>query len=173
MSADGDGPITGDSPYLDPQVASAYARLAAPSQFTRPACDLVGLLDVSIGASVLDVGAGSGVVAAALAQAVGAAGRVIAVDPSAAMLCAAGPQSPYHRSRCAAAWPAVSGRGLSSRCREFRHLARCELRRWSDRDDQGLQTGRAHRRHVMGHSTPISRARCGSRSRRRLRAANV
>jgi SAM-dependent methyltransferase len=89
--------MTGDSPYLDPQVASAYACLAAPSQFTRPARDLVGLLDLSIGARVLDVGSGSGVVAAALAQAVGAAGQVIGVDPSAAMLCAAGLQPPYHR----------------------------------------------------------------------------
>jgi SAM-dependent methyltransferase len=89
--------MTGKSPYLDPQVASAYARLAAPSQFARPARDLVGLLDVSIGAKALDVGSGTGVVAAALAQAVGAAGRVIAVDPSVAMLSTSGPQRPYYR----------------------------------------------------------------------------
>jgi ubiquinone/menaquinone biosynthesis C-methylase UbiE len=89
--------MTGDSPYLDSQVASAYARLAAPSQFMRPARDLVGLLHVSIGARVLDVGSGTGVVAWALAQAVGAAGRVIAVDPSAAMLSAVRLEPPYHR----------------------------------------------------------------------------
>jgi ubiquinone/menaquinone biosynthesis C-methylase UbiE len=89
--------MTGESPYLDPQVASAYACLAAPSQFTRPARDLVGLLDVSIGARVLDVGSGTGVVARALAQAVGAAGTVIAVDPSVAMLSTGGPQPPYYR----------------------------------------------------------------------------
>jgi SAM-dependent methyltransferase len=89
--------MTGDSPYLDSQVASVYGRRAAPSQFTRPARDLVGLLDVSIGARVLDVGSGTGVVAGALAQAVGATGRVTAVDPSAAMLSACGPQPPYHR----------------------------------------------------------------------------
>jgi SAM-dependent methyltransferase len=89
--------MTGESPYLDPQVASAYARLAAPSQFTRPARDLVGLLDVAIGARVLDVGSGTGVVARALAQAVGAAGRVIAVDPSVAMLSTGGPQPSYRR----------------------------------------------------------------------------
>lgn len=89
--------MTAESPYLDPHVASAYARLAAPSQFTRPARDLVGLLDVSIGATVVDVGSGTGVVAAALAQAVGIAGRVVAVDPSVAMLSAALTQPPYHR----------------------------------------------------------------------------
>jgi SAM-dependent methyltransferase len=89
--------MTGDSPYLDPLVAAAYARLAAPSQFTRPARDLVGLLGASNGARVLDVGSGTGVVAEALAQAVGGAGRVIAVDPSAAMLSAVRPQPPYHR----------------------------------------------------------------------------
>jgi hypothetical protein len=48
--------MTGDSPYLDPQLASEYGRLAAPSQFTRPARDLVSLLDLSIDARVLDVG---------------------------------------------------------------------------------------------------------------------
>lgn len=89
--------MTDDSPYLDPQVASAYARLAAPSQFTDPARHLVDLIGVAIGARVIDVGSGTGVVAAALAQAVGAAGRVIAVDPSAAMLSAAQPQPRYHR----------------------------------------------------------------------------
>jgi SAM-dependent methyltransferase len=88
--------MIGDSPYLDPHVASAYARLAAPSQFVLPARDLVGLLYVPIGATVLDVGSGTGVVAAALARAVGAAGRVIAADPSAAMLSAVRPQSPVH-----------------------------------------------------------------------------
>lgn len=89
--------MTADSPYLDPHVASVYACLAAPSQFTRPAQDLVGLLDVSVGARVVDVGSGTGVVSAALARAVGAAGRVIAVDPSAAMLSVARHQPPYHR----------------------------------------------------------------------------
>jgi ubiquinone/menaquinone biosynthesis C-methylase UbiE len=89
--------MTGESPYLDPQVASAYARLAAPSQFTRPAQDLVSLLNASIGARVLDVGSGTGVVARAFAQAVGVSGRVIAVDPSAAMLSIVRPQPPYHR----------------------------------------------------------------------------
>src|SRR5712692_2151864 len=58
--------MNGDSPYLDPHMASAYARLAAPSQLVLPARDLVGLLDVPIGATVLDVGSATGVVAAAL-----------------------------------------------------------------------------------------------------------
>jgi hypothetical protein len=55
--------VSGDSPYFAPELASAYGRLAAPSQFMRPARDLVGLLDLSIGAKVLDVGSGTGVVA--------------------------------------------------------------------------------------------------------------
>src|SRR6476660_8724666 len=88
--------VIGDSPYLDRQVASAYARLAAPSQFACPARDLVGLLDVSPGARVLDVGSGTGLVASALAEAVGATGQVVAIDPSAAMLSAVRPQPPYH-----------------------------------------------------------------------------
>jgi hypothetical protein len=50
-----------ESPYFDPELASAYGRLAAPSQFMHPAQDLVGLLDLSIGAKVLDVGSGFGV----------------------------------------------------------------------------------------------------------------
>ncbi len=89
--------MTDDSPYLDAQVASAYARLAVPSQFARPARDLVRLLGVAVGAKVLDVGSGTGAVALALADAVGGAGRVIAVDPSAAMLSAPLSQPPYHR----------------------------------------------------------------------------
>jgi SAM-dependent methyltransferase len=80
-------------------VASAYTRLAAPSQFVLPpARDLVGLLDVPVGAMVLDVGSGTGVVAAALARMIGAAGRVIAADPLVAMLFAAGLGRPFTRS---------------------------------------------------------------------------
>src|SRR2546422_3998501 len=86
-----------DSPYLDPKVASAYEALAAPSQFATPARDLVALLDVPPGATVLDVGSGTGVVATALAEAVGAGGNVVAVDPSAAMLRAAGHQLSQQR----------------------------------------------------------------------------
>jgi hypothetical protein len=43
--------MSGDSPYFDPELASAYGRLAAPSQFIRLPRDLVGLLDLSIGAT--------------------------------------------------------------------------------------------------------------------------
>jgi SAM-dependent methyltransferase len=89
--------MTDRSPYLDAHVAAAYACLAAPAQFTQPARALVRQLDVPIGSTIVDVGSGTGVVAAALAQAVGAAGRVIAVDPSAAMLSTVGSPPPYHR----------------------------------------------------------------------------
>ena len=55
------------------------------------------MLDLSIDATVLDVGSGTGVVAEAPADAVGANGRVVAVDPSAAMLSASRLQPSYHR----------------------------------------------------------------------------
>src|SRR3989442_7995673 len=98
-----------DSPYLDPQVASAYERLAAPSQFATPARDLVALLDVPPGATVLDVGSGTGVVATALAEAVGAGGNVGPVDPSAGLLPAAGPQPSRQRIGPRAPRPPFSG----------------------------------------------------------------
>jgi SAM-dependent methyltransferase len=89
--------MIGDSPYLDRQVASAYARLAAPSQFAHPARTLVGMLDLSVGSTVIDVGSGTGVAASALVEAVGASGQVIAIDPTAAMLSAGRARPPYHR----------------------------------------------------------------------------
>ena len=78
--------MEGRSPYLDANVARTYARFAAPAQFARPAQDLVELLDIPIGAHVLDVGTGTGVVARAMAARIGAAGRVAGVDASIEML---------------------------------------------------------------------------------------
>ncbi len=77
------------SPYLDPQVAESYDRLAVPVQFTAPARDLVSMLDVPPGSAVLDVGTGSGAVAMHLQRAVGPNGFVAGIDPSVAMLRAA------------------------------------------------------------------------------------
>lgn len=74
-----------DTPYRDPGVAAAYARLAVPAQFARPAHDLVELLDPPVGGRVLDVGTGTGVVARELSRAVGVTGLVIGIDASAAM----------------------------------------------------------------------------------------
>jgi SAM-dependent methyltransferase len=77
------------SPYLDPQVAESYDRLAVPFQFAAPARDLVSMLDVPPGSTVLDVGTGSGAVAMHLRRAVGSNGFVAGIDPSVPMLRAA------------------------------------------------------------------------------------
>jgi ubiquinone/menaquinone biosynthesis C-methylase UbiE len=75
-----------DSPYLDPHVAEVYGRLAAPAQFAEPARALVAAVDPPEGSTVLDVGTGTGIVAAELGRAVGSHGRVIGIDPSIEML---------------------------------------------------------------------------------------
>lgn len=66
-------------------VADAYARVSAicHAQLAR---DLVAAVAPSFGAHVLDVGAGTGVAALAAADATGAAGQIVALDPSAALL---------------------------------------------------------------------------------------
>jgi ubiquinone/menaquinone biosynthesis C-methylase UbiE len=74
------------SPYLDPAVAAAYDRIAAPVQFTPPARDLIALIDPPIGGTVLDVGTGTGAVARDASQATGPAGLVVGIDPSVEML---------------------------------------------------------------------------------------
>jgi ubiquinone/menaquinone biosynthesis C-methylase UbiE len=66
---------------------------------------------VPLGATVLDVGSGTGVVAAALSRVVGPAGRVIGADPSAAII--RRPASlARSRNRGANAWSSVSERGF-------------------------------------------------------------
>src|ERR671934_1974076 len=79
-----------ESPYLDPNVATVYSRLAAPAQFAEPARALVAALEPPAGALALDVGTGTGVVAAMLSDAVGRDGRVVGIDPSIEMLRLAG-----------------------------------------------------------------------------------
>ena len=66
-------------------VAETYARIADLC-FSPPARDLVCALGLAPGSRVLDVGAGTGAVAALAAQAVGAAGMVVALDPAIEML---------------------------------------------------------------------------------------
>jgi ubiquinone/menaquinone biosynthesis C-methylase UbiE len=66
--------------------AAAYHRYAAPGCFTDAARDLVGAVALSRGDRVLDVGSGTGVVAAAACERVLPDGCVVAVDLSAAML---------------------------------------------------------------------------------------
>jgi tellurite resistance protein TehA-like permease len=60
-----------ESPYDDPVVATTYGRLAVPAQFVEPARALVAAIDPRRGGRVLDVGTGTGVVAAVLADAGG------------------------------------------------------------------------------------------------------
>jgi ubiquinone/menaquinone biosynthesis C-methylase UbiE len=66
-------------------VAPVYARVHAP-HFAHPARDLVDLLGVGQGDRVLDVGTGTGVAARAAADAAGAEGLVVGIDPSQGML---------------------------------------------------------------------------------------
>lgn len=75
-----------ESPYLDPAMVAVYDRIAAPFQFAAPANDLVKIARVPEGAVVLDVGTGTGLVAAAATAAVGVTGTVIATDAAFEMI---------------------------------------------------------------------------------------
>jgi ubiquinone/menaquinone biosynthesis C-methylase UbiE len=66
-------------------VAETYAHLMAPN-FSKIATDLVGLLGVSPGQRVLDVGTGTGVAARAAKAALGEGGVAVGIDPSLGML---------------------------------------------------------------------------------------
>ena len=66
-------------------VADTYSRLMAPN-FSKIATDLVGLLGVSPGQRVLDVGTGTGVAARAAKAALGDGGVAVGIDPSLGML---------------------------------------------------------------------------------------
>lgn len=66
-------------------IADAYARVSAVCH-RQLARDLVDAVAPPFGARVLDVGAGSGVADAAVLDATGAAGRVVALDPAATLL---------------------------------------------------------------------------------------
>lgn len=74
------------SPYRDPAVAEVYRRVAVPAQFVRPAQDLVSILNVAAGESVLDVGTGTGAFATAASEAAEASGFVVGLDRAEAML---------------------------------------------------------------------------------------
>ena len=67
-------------------VATVWDRLIAPLILAPPARDLLAALDLESAASVLDVGAGGGVAALAVSEALGANGAVVALDPAAQML---------------------------------------------------------------------------------------
>lgn len=67
-------------------IAAAYARVAEDAYFARPARDLVSRLHLVPGSRLLDVGTGTGAVAALAADIVGSAGLVVGVDPAIGML---------------------------------------------------------------------------------------
>src|SRR5260370_29355074 len=66
--------------------ATSHSRLAVPSMFAAPARDLVAALDLPTAVTVLDVGTGSGIVAAMALAAAGPHALVMGVDPSLKML---------------------------------------------------------------------------------------
>jgi ubiquinone/menaquinone biosynthesis C-methylase UbiE len=74
------------SPYSDPAMAAIYDCIAARLQFTVPAQDLVEIAAVSKNDAVLDVGTGTGVVAAAARKAIGSDGFIVGVDAAMEMI---------------------------------------------------------------------------------------
>jgi ubiquinone/menaquinone biosynthesis C-methylase UbiE len=74
------------TPYSDPTMAAVYNRVATPLQFAPPAKDLVEMLQLQIGDTVLDVGTGTGAVALAAMPALGSTGFVVGVDAAIEML---------------------------------------------------------------------------------------
>jgi SAM-dependent methyltransferase len=75
-----------DSPYSRPDMTAIYDRIAAPFQFSMPAQDLVSFVVPRYVDSVLDVGTGTGVVAAAAKKVVQPAGTVVGTDAAIEML---------------------------------------------------------------------------------------
>ena len=74
------------APYLDPEVTRAYRVLAAPAQFAPPAAHLIQTIGPAPGTTLLDVGAGTGIIAETIHRRLGDAVRVVGVDASIAML---------------------------------------------------------------------------------------
>jgi arsenite methyltransferase len=67
-------------PFGSPELASAYDGLSDP-QFTH-GTELLALLDVGRGDRVLDIGCGTGRLAIAALERVGAEGRIVGIDPA-------------------------------------------------------------------------------------------
>ena len=67
-------------------IAERYARVADPLCFAKPAADLVSALELASGSRVLDIGTGTGVVAALASHIVGPTGLVVGLDPAIEML---------------------------------------------------------------------------------------
>ena len=88
-------------------VAEAYARVSTACH-RQLACDLVDAVAPPFGARVLDLGAGSGIAAAAALDATGADGHVVALDPSALLVAHA---RAHHVDAVAGAAPGLPFRG--------------------------------------------------------------
>jgi len=84
-----------ESPYLDPEMAAVYDRIASRFHFAAPASDLVKIVDLTEGDMVLDVGTGTGVVAAAARAAVGASGTIVGTDAAFEMIRFARKETPH------------------------------------------------------------------------------
>src|SRR6184192_1802714 len=67
-------------------IASSYERFHVPYIFYEPSRDLVLMLELPLGGTVLDVGTGTGVAAHFAIEAVGQVGIVVGIDPSFEML---------------------------------------------------------------------------------------
>lgn len=83
-------------------VADQYERIHAP-RIAEPARDLIAAADLSHGERVLDVGTGTGIVAAIAEEAVGDHGLVVGIDVSLGMLGVAGRARPHLRLAAAEA----------------------------------------------------------------------
>jgi ubiquinone/menaquinone biosynthesis C-methylase UbiE len=67
-------------------IAETYARVAEGNYFVKPAAELLSLLDPVPGSRFLDIGTGTGVVAALAVDLVGPGGLVVGLDPAVEML---------------------------------------------------------------------------------------
>ncbi len=79
---------------ISTRAAQFYERLFVPALFGQWPAQLLGLAGVQAGETVVDVGCGTGVLARAALQRVGAGGQVVGVDPNAGMLDVARQEAP-------------------------------------------------------------------------------
>ena len=106
-----------DSPYLEPAMVAIYDRIASRFQFAAPARDLVEITGLREDNAVLDVGAGTGVVAAAARNAVGINGTVVGTDAAFEMIRACPKRN---RAHCRGACARTAIPSWNLRCRDRR-----------------------------------------------------